>query len=110
MPVLDRRGPYRQRGWFSVRLSSEDADATTVAQNVCEGGVLLVSREPLKVGEAVSLSLHIDPANEPPWMLGGRVVRSHDNEADPNGLWPHKVAIAFNRPVPELIDSVLAAC
>ncbi len=109
MPVIDRRGLFRQRGWFSVRVASEDGESTTVAQNVSESGLLLVSRRALAVGDSVVLSLHVDPANEPPWMLGGRVVRSHDNQADPGGLWPHKVAIAFDRPVPALIESVLAA-
>ncbi len=80
-----------------------------MAQNISENGVLLVSRTPLPVGDSVHLSMHVDPANEPPWMLGGRVVRSQPNGADPHGLWPHKVAIEFNEPYPELVDSVLAA-
>ncbi len=109
MSVIDRRGPFRQRGWFSVRVASEGDESTTVAQNVSEGGVLLVSRKPLAVGDSVVLSLHVDPANEPPWMLGGRVVRAHDNDADPGGLWPHKVAIAFDKKVPALVESVMAA-
>lgn len=109
MAVIDRRGPFRQRGWFAVRVAKQGAEATTVAQNVSEGGVLLVSRKPMAVGDNVMLSLHVDPANEPPWMLGGRVVRSQDNQADPAGLWPHKVAIAFDAPVPALVESVLAA-
>lgn len=109
MPVIDRRGPFRQRGWFAVRVANRSDEATTVAQNVSEGGVLLVSREPMSVGDTVKLSLHVDPANEPPWMLGGCVVRSQANHADPGGLWPHKVAIAFDAPVPALVQSVLAA-
>ncbi|MBV1860380.1 MAG: PilZ domain-containing protein [Nannocystaceae bacterium] len=109
MPVLDRRGPSRQRGWFAVRVANKGDDATTVAQNVSETGVLLVSRDAMSVGDTVMLSMHVDPANEPPWMLGGRVVRSLDNKADPGGLWPHKVAIVFDAPVPALVESVLAA-
>ena len=109
MAVIDRRGPFRQLGWFAVRVNKEGKDATTVAQNVSEGGMLLVSRAPMSVGDTVKLSLHVDPANEPPWMLRGRVVRSHANQADPGGLWPHKVAIAFDAPVPALVESVLKA-
>ncbi|MEM6296256.1 MAG: PilZ domain-containing protein [Myxococcota bacterium] len=109
MPSIDRRGPFRQRGWFAVRIASDGDEATTVAQNVSEGGVLLVSRKPLPVGDTVKLSMHLNPANEPPWLLGGRVVRTQKNEADPGGLWPHKVAIAFDAPVPALVESVLAA-
>jgi hypothetical protein len=109
MPVLDRRGPFRQRGWFAVRVANNGEDATTVAQNVSEGGVLVVSRRAMSVGDTVMLSMHVDPANEPPWMLGGRVIRSMDNVADPGGLWPHKVAIAFDAPVPALVNSVMAA-
>ena len=71
--------------------------------------MLLVSRAELPIGDSVHLSLHIDPANEPPWMLGGRVVRSQKNTADPSGLWPHKVAIEFNEALPKLVESVLAA-
>jgi len=109
MPVIDRRGPFRQRGWFAVRVANEGDESTTVAQNVSEGGVLLVSRKPMSVGDTLKLSLHVDPANEPPWMLRGRVVRTQSNQADPGGLWPHKVAVAFDAPVPALVESVLAA-
>jgi hypothetical protein len=109
MPVIDRRGPFRQRGWFAARVANDGEESTTVTQDVSEGGVLLVSRKPMSVGDTVKLSLHVDPANEPPWMLRGRVVRAQPNNADPGGLWPHKVAIAFDAPVPALVESVLAA-
>lgn len=109
MPVIDRRGPSRQRGWFAVRLSSKGEESTTVAQNVSEGGLLLVSRKAVSIGETVKLSLHVDPGKSPPWMLRGRVVRTQTNKADPGGLWPHKVAIAFDAPVPALVNSVMAA-
>ena len=79
-----------------------------VAQDLSEGGVLLVSRRALPVDGSVDLCLYLNPSVEPPWMLGGRVVRILNNDADPHGLWPHKVAIEFNQPVPDLADSIPA--
>jgi len=71
--------------------------------------MLLVSRKPMTVGDEVQCSLHISAANEAPWILRGRVVRTHTNVADPGGLWPHKVAVAFDAPVPSLVESVMAS-
>lgn len=107
--AIDRRESLRQRGWFSVRVASSEGHDTTVAHDVSDSGLLMVSSRPLEPGDSVYLALHVDPANEAPWMIGGTVVRSIPNSADPEGLWPHKVAVAFNDNFPELVDSVMAA-
>lgn len=109
MAILDRRESFRQRGWFSVRVATTEGSDTTVAHDVSESGLLMVSSRPLETGDPVYLALHVDPANEAPWMLGGTVVRSTPNTADPEGLWPHKVAVTFNDRFPELVKSAMAA-
>ena len=36
------------------------------------------------------------------WGSCGRVVRVEDNPEDPHGLWPHRLAVEFDQPEPEL--------
>ena len=109
MESLDRRQQFRARGWFAVRVHTGDDEATTVAQNVADGGLLLVSRKPIDVGRRVHLSLHVSPGKEAPWMVPGRVIRASPNTADPAGLWPHRIAIAFDEAMPEVVRSAQAA-
>ncbi len=109
MGQIDRRTRFRHHGWFALHLQSATYNATSVAQNIGKGGLLLVSRAALDLGTRVHMALHIDPAGHPPWILGGWVVRSQANTADPRGLWPYKMAVEFDDEVPGLVESVLLA-
>ena len=52
-------------------------------------------------------SLHVDPERREARELDGHIVRMVRNSADPNGLWPYKLAIEFESPDPELVAIVL---
>ena len=59
-------------------------------------------REPVDLRLKLTLAL---PGHEPR-ELEGTIVRVEDNTLDPDGLWRHRVAVAFDERV-EALESVL---
>jgi hypothetical protein len=106
----ERRGGDRHVAWFPIRVDAEElGEGLAIAKNVSRGGLLLASPQKFVIGAPVRLSLHLDPMSSEPREVMGTVVRMEVNEADPDGLWPHKLAVEFDDPDPELLAQVLAA-
>ena len=93
--------------WFPVRVDAGGRTGIAFAQNVSPDGILVAARKLIEVGSAVRLSLHVDPERSEPRELDGHIVRIVRNSADPDGLWPYKLAIEFENPDPELVAIVL---
>ena len=93
--------------WFPVRLSADGRTGTALTHNVSREGMLLAARQSIDVGSTVKLSVHIDPEGARSRELEGRIVRMVPNAADPGGLWPYKLAIAFENADPELVELVV---
>ena len=70
-------------------------------------GSALVTRCLLQPGERVKLFLRIPPNGEAEQQIAARVLRTEKNDADPDGLWPYRVAVEFDQPYPELEDLLL---
>jgi hypothetical protein len=105
--VAERRQAQRHVAWFPVRVDAGGRSGTALAHNVSGGGILLAARKLIEVGSPVKLSLHVDPDRQRPREIEGRIVRMVRNSADPNGLWPYKLAVEFEDPDPELVSLVL---
>jgi hypothetical protein len=106
MASVDRRNAARHVAWFPVRVHADGRSGVALAHNVSQAGILVAARKLIEVGSAVKLSLHVDPERQQPRELEGRIVRMVRNSADPEGLWPYKLAIAFEDPDPELVALV----
>lgn len=64
--------------------------------------MLLVSASELEVGSVVTIVVQIPPEGTVEKRIQGRVVRVEPNKDDPDGMWPHRMAVAFEHPVPEI--------
>ena len=106
----ERRGTPRHTAWFPIRLDADElGNAVAIAKNVSQNGMLLASYQKIAVGAPVRLSLHLRPGEAKPRMVRGTIVRLVPNDEDPQGMWPHKIAVEFDDPVPGLVPEVLAA-
>ena len=106
----DRRGGTRHEVWFPVRLqSSELKDRIAVSRDVSSGGLLLSAKTNLEPGAVVSVSFRVLPEDAEERTVSGRIVRVETNTDDPDGLWPLRIAIAFDEPVPALEEQLAAA-
>jgi hypothetical protein len=106
----DRRGGERHLAWFPIRIEGEDiGEGIAIAKNVSTGGLLIASPQKLIVGAPVKLSLHLDPKSDQAREVTGTVVRMEVNDADPEGLWPHRLGVEFDDPDPELLAEIISA-
>ena len=99
MTVVDQRQHERARVWLPIRLRAASGEALAVTYDASDQGVMMLTAATLAVGARVTLTF--DVPGEPPRALtaAGQVVRAAPNLDDPNGLWPHRIAVALDEPV-----------
>lgn len=97
---VERRA-QRYTVWLPVRIA-ELEEGHAVSHNVSDRGMLLVSATKLDVGATVTIVVQIPPEGTVEKRVQGRVVRVEANRDDPNGMWPHRMAVEFDHPVPEI--------
>jgi hypothetical protein len=72
-------------------------------QNISAGGMLVAVSAKLEADAPVSLCFRVPPDSGEERVLAGRVVRIETNEQDPEGIWPYRVAVAFDEVDEDLI-------
>ncbi|MEC7526424.1 MAG: PilZ domain-containing protein [Myxococcota bacterium] len=101
---MNERSAERHAVWVPVQVSGESGEVTLgVSDDVSEGGVQIVSPVVREVGSKVDVALHFPDGTKR--TVTGEVVRVEPNE-DPDGLFPHRVAVAFAERV-EGLESLL---
>jgi hypothetical protein len=102
----ERRERERPRVWLPVRVIVDDRELYAVTYDASDRGMLLLTAAPLDVGARVSLRVELpgDPPKE--HTAAGRVLRTGKNDRDPEGLWPHRAAIALDAPIPGLQEEL----
>lgn len=73
-----------------------------ISHNASGRGMLLVTATTLQVGAQVHIVVQLPPEGSEERKVSGRVVRVDKNKDDPEGIWPHRVAVEFEEPVPDL--------
>lgn len=77
-------------------------ETLAMSQNISRTGVLMASAEALEINARVSVTVRVPAHGEQEHEVSGRVVRVEKNDQDPEGLWPHHVAVEFESQIPEL--------
>lgn len=103
----ERRRSPRLRAWFLMQVqSAERGRWLAMTRNMSESGALLATASRLAVGEPVTLIFKLGAEDESERELAGTIVRVERNVEDPGGFWPHRVAVEFEQPVPELARAI----
>ncbi len=93
--------------WLPARLEGEGVSTGfAVSQDVSKTGVLIAVADELEVGATLTLTFESPGKEAAHAPISGRIVRVEANSEDPYGLWPHRVAVEFDEPVPELAESL----
>jgi hypothetical protein len=104
--VDERRTGARFEVWFPVQIEPAEekggAPRITVSRDVSTRGILLSSASELKPGAKVVVSFRVLPDEKNERRVEGTVVRVDQNQEDPDGLWPVRLAVEFAERVPEL--------
>lgn len=107
---MEARTHRRYRVWLPVRISGETLEASfAVSRDASEGGLLMSAVEPLEVGARVELQFAVPTMDDRPveeHHLAATIVRVEPNRDDPDGAFPHRVAVKFDAPVPGLEASL----
>lgn len=98
----DRRQHERIETWFPVRMVvGSSTEALGVAHDASRAAVRVSAARPLTPGERVQVTLSVVGA-EKDQVVDGTILRLEPNSDDPEGLWPYRITICFDEPIPEL--------
>jgi len=95
MSMIDRRTRRRYRLWVPV-YSDALSGGVAITHDVSDVGMLVLSRSAPQVGRRLSLRFALPPETGQPFEIAATVLRSSANDDDPQGLWPYKLALAFD--------------
>jgi hypothetical protein len=103
----DRRQHERIEIWFPVRMVvGSSTEALGVAHDASRAAVRVSAARQLTPGERVQVTLSLVPATDDGAMqervVDGTILRLEPNSDDPEGLWPYRITICFDQPIPEL--------
>ena len=105
----ERRRAERYRVWFPMRTQTDaEGENLAMSQNISTSGLLMATTRELAEGAAVTVIFRVPPDNGDEQRVVGKVVRFEENENDPEGLWPYRVAVEFEDVHPEL-EPILAS-
>ena len=100
---MQRRQHGRYRIWFPVRVTGEGVDGMAVNHNISAGGMLIALSARLEVDATVEVRFVVPTDAKGEHVLRGKVVRIDDNLEDPDGMYPYRMAVAFEDVEPSLI-------
>ncbi len=97
---MERRS-LRYTVWLPVRVD-ELSEGMAVGHDASERGMLMVTASTLELGATVTIEMELPTEADAKQTVHGRVVRVEPNLEDPEGMWPHRIAVEFDQPVPAL--------
>lgn len=106
---MQRRAHNRYELWFPVELRGEQVEGMAVNHNVSAGGMLIALSAKLEEGAEIQVSFRMPPNLDRPFVVPGKITRVEKNRADPDGVWPYRVAVAFDEVDPELVPHLQQA-
>ena len=98
---MERRANARYDIWLPLEIDVL-REGIAVSHDASKNGMLIVTASQPDVGTKVVITFRLPPGETSSRSVKATVVRVGPNEKDPNGIWPHAVAVQFEAPVPEL--------
>jgi hypothetical protein len=100
---MDEKRAFQRRCiWFPVTLRTGTGEVWAVARDAGAGGILISSAGALEVGTEVAVTFRVAPDDPTERKVQGKVVRFEPHHNDGGGAWPHRIAVEFSEPLPEL--------
>lgn len=95
--AVQRRQHARYHIWFPVQIDSGDlSGAMAINHNIGAGGMLLALSAELGVGQEATVTFRLPPDGKQEQQMRGTILRIEKNPEDPDGVWPYRIAIAFD--------------
>ena len=84
-------------------------DHLAISRDVSSKGIQLSAATDLEPGSRVTITFRVLPDDDEMRFVEGRVVRVEENTDDPDGLWPLRIAVEFDEPIPDLEEQLAVA-
>ncbi len=97
---MTRRTNERYEVWLPVKVDAL-REGIAITHDASSTGALMLTASTIDEGAEIEVAIKL-PEKDVPKRVTGRVVRVEPNPDDPHGLWPHRMAIVFDEPMPEL--------
>ena len=99
----DRRQHERIEIWFPVRMEvGNTTEALGVAHDASRAAIRVSAARQLTPGERVKVTFTVVGVESGEHVVEGSILRLEPNHDDPEGLWPYRITICFDAPIPEL--------
>ena len=98
----EKRKAPRHAIWFPMKMDTAGDVIMGISRNLSEVGVMMVAAAEPEPGAKVTMTMSIPGDELSERQVTGTIVRVSDNDADTEGLWKHKVAVAFDERLEEL--------
>lgn len=105
-PKHDRRGACRHLACFPAYVGTdEESQNIALIRDVSVNGALLLTRDQLKVGDKVDLSMYVSSdAQAPAHETRAEVVRVEERRPEQADVWPYSAAVKFADELEHLED------
>ena len=98
----ERRSAKRFTLWFPLQITGDGEVIIGISRDISKTGVMMVAAAEPVIGERVTIMLRLPGDELPEREVIGKIVRVEENADDTEGLWRHKVAVAFTDPLDDL--------
>jgi len=91
--------------WFPMKLEIEEQASrveVAVSRNISGSGMLVAAAQSLAVGAPVTVTFRLPGPDARERQVEGVIVRCENNDSDPEGLWPYRIAVQFDDPLTEV--------
>lgn len=102
----ERRIYHRYVLWFPVTLIADGREVGTICRDASTGGLLVSAPVVFAKAARVTCRFRISPEESTELTAEGRVLRCSRNADDLELVFPHRVAIEFDTPKPEIEESL----
>ena len=93
----------RFRLWLPAQIDGVGEETLlAIGHDMSQKGSMMVVGEAIDVGTSLVVNVKIPPDGDETLTLKATVLRCEANEADPQGMWRHRVALEFDEASPRL--------
>jgi hypothetical protein len=98
---VEKREYARHQIWFPVTVEAEHKKLLAVCRDASPGGLMISSAATIEVGAKVKATFRVTPESKE-HVIAGSILRIETNRDDPQGMWPHRIAIEFDAVVADI--------
>ena len=100
----ERRTAKRHALWIPIQMEQgPEIQVLAVSRDISVKGALVIAGAQLEPGSRVEMTVSVPGGDDQ--QVGGVIVRVEPNQEDPDGLWRYRLAIDFDRALPQLEEA-----